>query len=161
MCEQAEASRFYANPVFLESDLEDYLHKQIPLSKAMGIRVCSASNDEVRLWVPLQPNLNHRQTLFGGSASAAAILAGWGLLFVRLRDHSLKPEIVIQANRLHYLRPIYGDCEACSEPLDDDAWALFMKSLERKGRGRIHVHSFLSSDGEKCCEFSGTFVALA
>ena len=38
----------------------------------MGVRVVSAAFDRVELSAPLAPNINHRDTLFGGSAAAIA-----------------------------------------------------------------------------------------
>lgn len=154
------SSSGYSFRVFSETDLETYLYRHIPLSRAMGIKVLTASANEVRLAVPLEPNMNHRRTAFGGSVSASAILAGWSLLFMRLLDHTPRPELVIQANRLQYIRPIVCDFEVSSVPIDGEAWAAFEQSLQRKGRGRIHAHSVIESKGERCCEFSGTFVAL-
>ena len=55
------------------SHVEEYLHRHIPLSKAMGIQVVEASADGVVLGAQFEPNLNHQDTVFGGSASAAAI----------------------------------------------------------------------------------------
>ncbi len=143
-----------------ERELETYLHSKIPLSSAMGVRVLKATTDEIRLLVPLKPNLNHLNTVFGGSASAAAILAGWALVNMRLDAFDPRPELVIQANQLQYLKPIFCDFEVTTEPIDDGAWRAFERSLQRKGRGRIQAGSFLTSEGERCCEFSGTFVAL-
>jgi len=146
--------------VFSETDLESYIHRQIPLSRAMGVRVLVATAEEVRLAVPLEPNLNHRKTVFGGSASACAILGCWSILFMRLVDYKPRPEVVIQANRLQYLRPIMCDFEVTTSPIEPDSWDAFARSLERKGRGRVNAHSYIESEGQRCCEFSGTFVAL-
>lgn len=66
------------------ADLEHYLHDHIPLSKAMAVSVASVAPHEVVLRAPLAPNINHRDTVFGGSASAVAILAAWSLLNTRL-----------------------------------------------------------------------------
>lgn len=60
-------------------DLEQYLHEHIPLSRAMGVEVQEADWNGVTLRAPLAPNNNHRETVFGGSASAVAILAAWAL----------------------------------------------------------------------------------
>ena len=54
----------------LSSKLEQYLHDHIPLSKAMQVAVVSLTTDAVVLSAPLPPNINHRDTVFGGSASA-------------------------------------------------------------------------------------------
>ena len=146
--------------VVSESELESYLHEQIPLSKAMGVRVCKATPEEVRLHVPLQPNLNHRRTVFGGSASAAATLAAWCLLYVRLTAHQARPELVIQSNTTQYSRPITSDFVARTLPVAEPEWERFSKVLGRKGRGRIEIRSVLEADGQICCEFQGRFVAL-
>lgn len=66
------------------SELEKYLHGHIPLSKAMEVAVVQVQPEGVILSAPLAPNINHRDTVFGGSASAVAILAAWSLL-----QHSL------------------------------------------------------------------------
>jgi hypothetical protein len=51
--------------------LEQYLHEHIPLSAAMGVKVVQADPQCVVLTAPLAPNINHRDTVFGGSASGA------------------------------------------------------------------------------------------
>ncbi|OIQ94447.1 putative thioesterase [mine drainage metagenome] len=54
--------------------LQDYLHGHIPLSKAMAVEVRTASPKGFCLVAPLTPNINHRDTVFGGSASAVTII---------------------------------------------------------------------------------------
>ena len=56
------------------AQLERYLHEQIPLSKTMQVGCISVTQESVVLRAPLAPNINHHATLFGGSASALAIL---------------------------------------------------------------------------------------
>jgi len=51
----------------LRSTLEDYLWEHIPISKAMGVRVDSASLEKVILEAPFTNNINHKKTVFGGS----------------------------------------------------------------------------------------------
>ena len=76
--------------------VEAYLHEHIPLSAAMGTRVVRADPAEVRLEAPLEPNLNHRATAFGGSVAALAILAGWTVVHLRLRTEGVEARTVIQ-----------------------------------------------------------------
>ena len=54
--------------------LEAYIHRQIPITAAMGVQVIEATADRVELSTPLAPNINHRETVFGGSAAAVATL---------------------------------------------------------------------------------------
>ena len=49
--------------------LQRYLHERIPLARAMEVEVRALASDGVELGAPLAPNINHRDTVFGGSAS--------------------------------------------------------------------------------------------
>lgn len=145
----------------LANELEAYLHLHIPISGAMGVSVLDASEEGIRLRIPLEPNINHRQTAFGGSESSAAILSAWSLLWVRLRGHPLMPRLVIQANTMEYVRPISSEFVAATLPIAPDDWRKLLAGLERKGKGRIQVRAVLLADGEVCGEFTGAFAALA
>lgn len=142
-------------------ELERYLHREIPLSGAMGVTVVEAGAGGVRLAMPLEPNLNHRGTLFGGSAGALVILAGWTLVHERLRgEEGLTPHLVIQRSAMEYLEPVIGDVEARAEPPSEEAWERFVRTLRRKGKGRIEVPAELIWRERVAGRMSGTFVAL-
>jgi thioesterase domain-containing protein len=141
-------------------DLEDYLHERIPLSKAMGVEVQAASADRVALRAPLGPNINHQETVFGGSASAVAILAAWALLYVRLQSEGVGGRIVIHRNTMLYERPITGEFLAASTMPDASAWSAFAATLKRKRMARISITSILVSAGMKVGELEGEFVVL-
>jgi hypothetical protein len=81
---------------FSLSELERYLCKHIPMASVLGVNVRQASLDSVIVGAPLSRNLNHRGTVFGGSASAVAILAGWLLLDVRLRTTGVAPNFGLE-----------------------------------------------------------------
>ncbi|MEL7244006.1 MAG: YiiD C-terminal domain-containing protein, partial [Cyanobacteria bacterium J06573_2] len=71
------------------SEVESYLHEHIPLSKSMEVKVKQVDENGITLTAPLTPNINHRSTVFGGSVSALAILAGWTLVHTNLQALSL------------------------------------------------------------------------
>ena len=142
-------------------DLERYLHDHIPLSKAMQVSVLAMSAGAVQLGAPLAPNINHRETVFGGSASALAILSAWSLLHLRLRGEGQNCRLVIQRNSMAYERPILGGFTARAT-LDLEAdWNAFLRMLTRKGMARLTVPSVLECDGQVVGHFSGDFVAIA
>ena len=68
------------NAVVSPERLQASLHERIPLSRAMGVRVLRAEPGGVVVEAPLAPNVNHSGTVFGGSASAVALLAAWALV---------------------------------------------------------------------------------
>lgn len=144
----------------LTAELERYLHEHIPLSKAMEVSVLSVEDDAVVLRAPLGPNINHRETVFGGSASALAILAGWSLLHVRLRREGITCRLVVQRNTMEYEKPIPGEFTARSSLEQPERWQLFKRTLERKGKARVAVSAVLEHEGQAVGRMTGEFVAL-
>lgn len=142
------------------SKLEQYLHDHIPLSKAMQVAVVSLTTDAVVLSAPLPPNINHRDTVFGGSASAVAILAAWSLLHTRMLEEGVSSRLVIQRNTMEYHLPIEGTFTATAYLTEPAAWQKFIVMLKRKGKARITVTSVLEYDGQLAGTLSGEFVAL-
>ena len=143
------------------TDLERYLHEHIPLSRAMQVSVVSVQADGVTLRAPLAPNINHQDTVFGGSASALAMLAGWSLLHTRLAAAGLSTQLVIQRNTMNYDQPIAGSFTARSFIQTPAAWDPFLLMLRRKGRARLTVSSVLEYDGRRAGRLEGEFVALS
>jgi thioesterase domain-containing protein len=145
-------------------ELAHYLHTQIPLTQAMAVSVASIEPAALTLQAPLAPNINHRQSVFGGSAAALAMLAGWALLHVRLRAEGIAARLVIQRNTVEYRQPILGAFSARATLEHPERWELFTATLRRRGRARITVSAVLQQmeDGERVAGlFTGQFVALA
>ncbi|RYD25022.1 MAG: hypothetical protein EOP86_27860, partial [Verrucomicrobiaceae bacterium] len=82
----------------LLTETGDYLHRQIPLSRAMGARVETYDGETLVLTAPAELNHNHLGTAFGGSLSALATLAGYGLLWLELGSRD--SHIVIRRSRI-------------------------------------------------------------
>lgn len=141
--------------------VEAYLHRHIPLSREIGIRVVSVDAAGVRLAAPLEPNLNHQSTAFGGSVACLAILSAWTLAHVRLRDTGIAAAIVIQRNSVEYLKPVHAEMEAYCPVPAPAVWDRFVGGVRRRGRGRIQLSAEVSSEGVLAATFDGHYVALA
>lgn len=141
-------------------ELEKYLHEHIPLSLAMQVSVEEASPEQVVLGAPLLPNINHRDSVFGGSASALAILAAWSLLHTKLTTSGYQTRLVIQRNTMSYEQAIVGHFTARALTPAPETWLAFTRMLERKGRARITVSSTLWYEGQEVGHFEGAFVAF-
>lgn len=140
-------------------ELEKYLHKNIPISKAMGIEVFTASKDKVILKAPFAKNINHKKTVFGGSLHAVATLSCWCWLHLHLK--TLNPlDIVITNSNVDYRAPVVADFEArCMQP-EEDAWRQFTAMLQAKGKARIVLHAEIVQSGKLAVAFTGTFAAI-
>jgi thioesterase domain-containing protein len=143
-----------------EQRIQRYLHQYIPLSAAMGVQVRMATVEHVKLAAPLAPNVNHTETVFGGSGAALATLSAWTLLHLRLEDARLDARLVIQRSRMEYEKPIPGDFEAVCDFGDDAAWDRFRATLTRHGRARLTLAAQLVYLKSPVASFEGDFVAL-
>jgi thioesterase domain-containing protein len=144
----------------LAREMTRYLHEHIPLSRAMGAAVDSFDGSTVVLSAPLEPNINHRETVFGGSAYCLAVLAGWSVLHFRLRVQQVAARVVIQQGCMEYLKPMDEIfCATCRLPQAED-WEKFLRTFARKGRARLRLNALLSCRDEETGRFEGGFVAL-
>lgn len=142
------------------TELEAYLHSNIPLSAAMGVQVKIATPQRVLLFAPLGPNINHHRTVFGGSGVVLATLSAWTLLHIRLVQDHRDAQLVIQRSAMEYERPISGDFEAQCGFTDERAWQKFRTMLDRRGRARMTLKAQLLHASNEMGSFVGDFVAM-
>jgi len=142
--------------------LEEYLHNNIPITKAMQVGVVEIGTNRVILSAPLLPNTNHRDTAFGGSLSTLAILSAWSLLRLRMNEKNAKSaHLVIQRQNVEYLHPAAVDFTASAKLVDEEKWQRFEEIFAAKGKARISVKSSVEAGGKVCARFVGEFVVLA
>jgi len=142
------------------TQLENYLYEHIPLSVAMGVKVVQASLHKVVLIAPLSPNINHKQTAFGGSLHAVATLACWSLMYLNLKEFSGFTEIVISKSEVNYISPVTTDftieCEFDNQP----DWLKFESMLHKKGLGRLRLNAKIYQANKLAVDYWGEFVAI-
>lgn len=141
--------------------LESVLHGDIPLTREMGVEVLDWQGQRLRLRLPLEANVNHKSTMFGGSLYCAAVLAGWGWLHLRLRELGVEDgHIVIQEGQISYPLPVTGPAIAECAPPEDKAWERFIATYQRRGRARLilRTHVFNVGSDEPAVNFSGHYV---
>jgi thioesterase domain-containing protein len=141
-------------------ELEAYLHERIPLTRAMAVEVRAAGIEGVEVYAPLAPNINHRDTVFGGSASAVAIVAAWSALHVRMRAAGLDVRLVIRRNTMSYERPIATGFTATAAPPAHNVWDRLVATVERGRPARANVHAQLHCEGALAGELEGEFAVL-
>jgi thioesterase domain-containing protein len=140
--------------------LQKYLHERIPISKAMGVEVVEATGNRVVLSAPLLRNINHKKTVFGGSASAVAMLSSWALIYIRLKSENINNQIVIHKSTMTFDRPIVDMFTATSIACAPSVWLKFINTLKQKNRARIKLISTLHCNGIRVGELEGDFVAI-
>ena len=139
-------------------ETEEFFHQQIPITRAMGVRVASYDGRQLTLVAPIALNHNHLGTAFGGSLSAIATLAGYGLLWLELRDRAC--HLVIRRSSLSFGRPVRKEIVAICRQPDEEMLRAFKAEFAQRGKARIGLNVTIEEDGLVAVEFQGLFVAL-
>ena len=141
--------------------LESVLHHDIPLTRDMGLKVLSWHAHQLQLHLPLDANINHKSTMFGGSLYCGAVLAGWGWLHLRLKEEGITDgHIVIQEGQISYPLPVTGDATAICPAPDAKEWKRFLAMYRRYGRARLTLNTRIVNQGseEDAVTFTGQYV---
>lgn len=141
--------------------LESVLHGDIPLTREMGMQVLDWQQHCLRLQLPLEPNTNHKSTMFGGSLYCAAVLVGWGWLHLRLREAGIDDgHIVIQEGQISYPLPVTGAAIALCQAPEEKVWERFIATYQRRGRARLNLQTQVCNAGsdDAAVQFSGQYV---
>jgi thioesterase domain-containing protein len=149
-------------PQALARELQHVLHHEIPLTQQIGLVAQGYDGARLELRAPLAPNVNHKATAFAGSLTAVATLAGWGMVWLILREHGLRGVIVIQESATDYRLPVSADFVAtCHAPVER-VTTRFLHGLQRHGKARLPLTvEILADDGQVAVAFSGSYVAFS
>jgi len=140
--------------------LTEILRAEIPLARAMGVEVTACSAAGLRLRVPIEPNLNHKSTAFGGSLYSAAALACWAMLHALLAGRAVRAQIVIHRGEMDYDRPATADFAVECAPPDAPQFDRAVRMLARAGRARLAMRAQVDCGGE-VAQFRGSFALLS
>jgi len=139
-------------------EIQELFYSKIPLTRAMGVRVEDYNGVQLILSAPLDANINHLGTAFGGSLYTLAVLSGYGLLWIKLQD--AQSHLVLRDSSISYERPVRGDIRAiCASP-EAETLAEFKQTFQQKGKARIALSATIEDQGITAARFLGTFVAL-
>jgi thioesterase domain-containing protein len=142
-------------------DFEHSLLADIPLARAMQLRVHRYDGNELTLAAPLQPNINDKGCAFGGSLLSLLTLAGWGLIVLKLRELGRQCDVYVQDSNVRYLAPVWQDFTAHAELAEGESWADFTRALDTRGRARLRVTCHVPlPTGAPACTLSARFVAI-
>lgn len=138
--------------------IQELLHSKIPITRAMGVKVEDYDGRQLTLSAPLDANVNHLGTAFGGSLNALAVLSGYGLLWLELQDDEC--HIVIRESSISYEHPVRGEIRATCTLPEAKELAEFKRTFQQKGRARIALDATIENQGVTAVRFRGAFVAM-
>ncbi|WP_349817462.1 YiiD C-terminal domain-containing protein [Burkholderia contaminans] len=140
-------------------DIEKYLIKAMPMTESIGFGIRSFSKLKVEISAPLDKNINHCGTAFGGSISVLAILSAWCLVWANVRDESFEGDVIICSQSIKFTNSISGDIHSISDSRHSD-WHDFRRKIARRGSAKIDVTSRIYSNEIEAATFSGSFAFI-
>ena len=139
-------------------ELQTLLHEEIPLTQSIGIDVTEYSDLALSLRAPLENNTNHKRTAFGGSLYSVAVLSGWSLLYMTLKQHQLSGHIVIHESNTRFLKPVDSDIIASCTFESKQQIDKFITMYQKKGKARIRLQSRIMCNNQEAVIFNGSYV---
>jgi thioesterase domain-containing protein len=145
----------------LLEELQSKLNGEIPMCAQMGIRVHATGEQGLVMRLPLGPNRNHQQTAFAGSLNAVCTIAGWGFVYLLLRELGRTGSIVIRRSSIRYHEPVTSsDILARCLPIPAEARQYFVEMLDEKGQAKLDLVVEIAGSGGAAVLFSGSYVVL-
>lgn len=144
----------------ISKKLTDFFEAHLPLAQFMQMEVESYDGNQLVLTAPLEPNINDKQTAFGGSLYNLAVMTCWGMLYLKTQEKGLKCNQVVSKGAMGYLAPVTGTLRAvCNAPSEEEL-TTFFEHFERKGRARMNLAANIECNGKVAVEFEGQYAIL-
>lgn len=138
-------------------ELQDTWHEEIPITEQMGIKLLQYTGRSLETHASLNKNINLHGTMFAGSIFSLATLSGWGMIFLQLKEKSLKGEIVLGDGDIHYHKPITMQPRAiCNiESIEGN-----FDHLRKNKKCRLKLQVDILDGDTPVAEFKGVFWVL-
>ena len=140
--------------------LVDYLRNHVPLTREIDIRAGSQTDQWLELTAPLHPNLNDKQTAFGGSLATLCTLSGWCVCSMLCRELTQIIDIAVIDSQIHYHQPVTGDpiaARACFPSIEDQQ--IFIETLQKEGRARLSLKVTVKEGDTTAVSFAASYYA--
>ncbi|HTV85143.1 MAG TPA: YiiD C-terminal domain-containing protein [Dyella sp.] len=137
-----------------------FIHKGIPLARAMALTLGDYDGERLCLATPLAPNVNDKGCAFGGSLVSLMTLTGWGLVELALRQRGEDCDVYVGESTVRYLSPVWSDFTAQAQRAQEADWDTFFATLAARGRARIAVDCHVPGEpGRPAATLAAQFVA--
>ncbi len=159
MPESTAKSLTIADPELRE--LQDTLEREIPMCAHMGITVDHRGPDGLTMRFPFEPNRNHQQTTFAGSLNALCTIAGWGTVFLLLKEVGRQGITVIRRSSIRYQEPVTSPLVfARCHPVSAEARQYFLEMLDEKKQAKLDLIVEIEGPTGPLVAFNGSYVVV-
>jgi thioesterase domain-containing protein len=140
--------------------LQTFFETHLPITDYMGLAVDKYDGSTLSLKAPLAPNINDKQTAFGGSLYNACVMTCWGFAYLKSIEANIQGNQVVAAGSIKYKAPVDSDYVAVCESPSQEVLDHFIDGFKRHGKGLITLKSTITCNGKIAVEFEGTYAVL-
>ncbi|MGF1876803.1 bifunctional GNAT family N-acetyltransferase/hotdog fold thioesterase [Photobacterium frigidiphilum] len=136
-------------------ELQELWQYQIPISDKMGIKISQYTGYRFEVSALINANLNPSEFMFAGSIFTMATLAGWGFIWMLIKERKLEADIVLVDSHIRYVSPVKERPRAVVsiETLSGD-----FDRLAKGRKGRVIVEVNVYSGETLASTFTGTYM---
>ncbi|MCF7718886.1 YiiD C-terminal domain-containing protein [Aeromonas jandaei] len=136
-------------------DLTTRWSRGVPISEKMGMHISHYDGQTFHLKANLAANLNVHGSMFAGSVYSQCVLAGWGLIWLQLKEEGLVGEPVLAESTIKYHGPVDEEPEA---RVAREGMPAVLQPLKRGEPATFSLNIQLFSGGKLAAEFCGHYV---
>ncbi len=140
--------------------LTEFLQAHVPTTQYMGIDVGDYDGNSLSLTAPLQPNINDKQTAFGGSLYTVCVMNCWGMVYLKTLEKGISCNQVVAQSNISYHAPVDGEIISICESPNEETLNNFFARYEEKGRSKITLHAEVQCNGKTAVKFEGTYAII-
>lgn len=142
------------------ADFNEFLYQNIPLVRFMQLQLISCNDNKLTASAPAQPNLNDKQTIFGGSSAALMTVCGWSLIKFNLEQRQLSNDVVIGKANIRWRIPQSDDLLLTAESAIN--WPELCKQVHQADKQpRLKVLNHISNKAQQICsQMNADFIIL-
>lgn len=139
-----------------------FLYDHIPAVKYMQLAVQQCTPALLSATAPIAPNINDKNTVFGGSSAALMTICGWSLIKMHLEKHGTHNDVVVHQADSKWIKAQDDDMIIKASVKPDVDWQQLATQIKSKNRvTKLSVHcQVLNQNHELCSEMTGKYVIL-
>jgi len=137
--------------------LTEFFQTHLPITDYMGMSVEYYDGHTLTLKAPLAPNINDKQTGFGGSLYNMAVMACWGMAYLKTQEAGIHCNQVVVKGAIEYKAPVTGEIRSTCHVADRSVTEAFIHDFKTTGKARLDLSSSIECNGKQAVEFHGQY----
>lgn len=130
----------------ISNKLTQFFGEHLPITQFMDLDVECYDGQTLILTAPLEPNINDKQTAFGGSLYNVAVMACWGMVYLKTQEKGIQCNQVVTEGSVKYIAPVTGRLRAICHAPSDEELNIFFAGFDENGKAKITLESIIYDD---------------